>query len=72
MWEESDREALGIAILHSLGCEGLQGRLKGQGKAVRFLTVPSFPMSPGLTCVMIPTQSKEPVHIRPSRATFLA
>lgn len=45
MWEESDREAVGVAILHSR----TRGPKEAEGsrKAVRFLTVPPFPTSPG-------------------------
>lgn len=45
MWEESDREALGVASLHTSTCDPTEA--EGTRKAVRFPTVPSFPRSPG-------------------------
>lgn len=44
-WEENDWEALGVAIFHSRMCGPREA--KGARKAVKFLTVPSFPTSPG-------------------------
>lgn len=45
MWEESGREALSVAILHTRMCGPAEA--EGARKVVRFLTVPSFPTSPG-------------------------
>lgn len=45
MWKENDKEALSVAILHTRRCGPTEA--EGARKAVRFLTVPSFPTSPG-------------------------